>query len=377
MKKLLLLVTLFVVTLSAKAQYSQIGANTILVQAEQYITNSPTNTVGNRVNMLIMKDSTRWENRWQGVTFTKYGAGRNDGLPAGFLWTTTGGALQHSPLSELRVNWNWIVSKPNFFSGNYNDLTNKPTLFSGAYADLTGKPALFSGNYNDLTNKPTIPAAQVNSDWNAVSGLSQILNKPTLFSGSYLDLTNRPTLFSGAYADLTGKPTLFSGAYADLTGKPTLFSGNYSDLVGRPTLATVATSGDYNDLANKPSIPTIAAKVFNNNVTRTLNSNYTISTTRDAMVSYSLSLSVTNPLVAGSSTASAFLEYSTDGGTNWNTVSQATNSSSVALAVTIALTQPNTFVVSGMVPANSLVRLRTTTAGTATVTYTRGQEVLN
>ena len=37
-----------------------------------------------------------------------------------------------------------------------------------------------SGNYNDLSNKPTIPAAQVNSDWNANSGVAQILNKPTI-----------------------------------------------------------------------------------------------------------------------------------------------------------------------------------------------------
>ena len=37
-----------------------------------------------------------------------------------------------------------------------------------------------SGSYNDLNNKPTIPAAQVNSDWNAVSGVAEILNKPTI-----------------------------------------------------------------------------------------------------------------------------------------------------------------------------------------------------
>lgn len=36
-----------------------------------------------------------------------------------------------------------------------------------------------SGDYDDLTNKPTIPAAQVNSDWAANSGVSQILNKPS------------------------------------------------------------------------------------------------------------------------------------------------------------------------------------------------------
>jgi nitrogen fixation protein len=32
----------------------------------------------------------------------------------------------------------------------------------------------------EILNKPTIPAAQVNSDWNAVSGVAQILNKPTI-----------------------------------------------------------------------------------------------------------------------------------------------------------------------------------------------------
>lgn len=53
-------------------------------------------------------------------------------------------------------------------------------------------------SYNDLTDKPTIPAAQVNADWNAVSGVAQILNKPSLAtvatSGSYNDLSNKPTI---------------------------------------------------------------------------------------------------------------------------------------------------------------------------------------
>lgn len=105
-------------------------------------------------------------------------------------------------------NYSDLIGAPALFSGAYADLSGKPTLFSGAYADLTGKPTLFSGSYTDLTSKPTIPAAQVNSDWSASSGLTQILNKPTLFSGSYADLTGKPTLFSGAYGDLTGKPTI-------------------------------------------------------------------------------------------------------------------------------------------------------------------------
>lgn len=45
-------------------------------------------------------------------------------------------------------------------------------------ADLA--PVAFSGDYDDLIDKPTIPAAQVNSDWNATSGVAEILNKPTI-----------------------------------------------------------------------------------------------------------------------------------------------------------------------------------------------------
>ena len=113
------------------------------------------------------------------------------------------------------VSWNDVSGKPTFATvattGDYNDLLNKPTLFSGSYNDLTNKPDLSiyaqsanlatvatSGSYNDLTDKPTIPAAQVNSDWDAVSGVAQILNKPSLAavatSGSYTDLSNTPTI---------------------------------------------------------------------------------------------------------------------------------------------------------------------------------------
>ena len=39
---------------------------------------------------------------------------------------------------------------------------------------------VFDGNYNSLSNRPTIPAAQVNSDWNASGGVAVILNKPVV-----------------------------------------------------------------------------------------------------------------------------------------------------------------------------------------------------
>ena len=38
----------------------------------------------------------------------------------------------------------------------------------------------FDGSYNSLTDRPSIPAAQVNSDWNASGGVAVILNKPSV-----------------------------------------------------------------------------------------------------------------------------------------------------------------------------------------------------
>lgn len=64
-----------------------------------------------------------------------------------------------------------------------------------------------SGSYNDLSDKPSIPAAQVNSDWNSSSGVSQILNKPMLATvattGDYDDLINKPSIPAAVTVDQT------------------------------------------------------------------------------------------------------------------------------------------------------------------------------
>lgn len=79
-------------------------------------------------------------------------------------------------------------------SGDYNDLDNLPTIPT-ATSELTNDsgfitigdvPAQVNADWNsvsgvsEILNKPTIPAAQVNSDWNAISGVAEILNKPTI-----------------------------------------------------------------------------------------------------------------------------------------------------------------------------------------------------
>lgn len=141
---------------------------------------------------------------------------------------------------------------------------------SGAYNDLTGRPTLAtvatSGSYNDLSNKPTIPAAQVNSDWNAASGVAQILNKPNLAavatSGSYNDLADKPTIPSGQVQSDWNQSDSSEVDY--IKNKPTIpaaqvpsdwnASTGVSRIMNKPSLSEVATSGDYNDLSNAPDL---------------------------------------------------------------------------------------------------------------------------
>ena len=63
---------------------------------------------------------------------------------------------------------------------NYYNKSETNTLLNAKANTADLSTVATTGDYDDLLNKPTIPAAQVNSDWAAVSGVAEILNKPTI-----------------------------------------------------------------------------------------------------------------------------------------------------------------------------------------------------
>ena len=65
------------------------------------------------------------------------------------------------------------------YSAKYYALATEQALSDYTPTSDLANVAL-SGNYNDLLNKPTIPSPQVNADWNATSGMAEILNKPII-----------------------------------------------------------------------------------------------------------------------------------------------------------------------------------------------------
>lgn len=152
----------------------------------------------------------------------------------GSAWQQVGGS-GGGPLEQVQADWNeddttdpaYIKNKPTIpeVPTNVSSFTNDAGYLT-QHQDISGKVDKETGkglSTNDYTtaeknklagiaagaevnvqsdwnqsnssaddyikNKPTIPAAQVNADWNAASGVAQVLNKPTIPT-KVSDLTN-------------------------------------------------------------------------------------------------------------------------------------------------------------------------------------------
>lgn len=87
----------------------------------------------------------------------------------------------------------------------------------GKWANVALAAVATTGSYNDLTDKPSIPAAQVQSDWNAASGVAQILNKPTLGTASSKNSTNAVTSGGTDLVESGAVYTAIDNARGDVT----------------------------------------------------------------------------------------------------------------------------------------------------------------
>lgn len=137
---------------------------------------------------------------------------------------------------------------------------------------------------------------------------------------------------------------------------------------------------DWSGITNKPSTfspdgtalktPTVTSP------TRTIGTAFQPSATRPTLVSYSVRTQVTNPLVAGASTAMVQL-MSDANATPTTERARVSAESSVALAVAIAITTANVATLTYIVPAGHYVRLVSTVTGTgATSIISQNEETL-
>lgn len=275
-------------------------------------------------------------------------------------------------------------------------------LMAVTWIALTGKPTFSavatSGSYADLSNKPSIPSAQVNSDWSAVSGVTQILNKPSLStvatSGAYSSLSGLPTLGTASAQATTAFATASQGALAAsaLQANQTITvsgdaTGSGSTTIAL-TLSNVATAGTYSNVTvNAKGLATSGTtQTFSNAVSRSVSTTnntangFQPSATQATYVQYPVTITST-ATIGGAGSGTIVLEIcSTNSatGANWTTIDTFTNSQTITLAVALNSVQAMTTSVRGMVPVGWYCRIRSL-AATGTVTYSTtsaGQETL-
>lgn len=314
------------------------------------------------------------------------------------------------------------------------DVQNGVLLASFRWDQILDKPAFSTvattGNYNDLTNKPS--GSQVDADWSSATSPSQILNKPTTLSGYGItdaypstgnpsgfltDVTSgqvtgalgftpysaaNPSSFitqAGARSAVTLTTTGVAGAatynsttgalnipnYAPGTGTVTSvtagtgLSGGSITTSGTISMPNTGTAGSYSgvttDAQGRVSAGTNRSQSA---ATRALNTAFQVSSTRDSIVSYSVQLTVTASITGGQN-GDVVLEIASDSGftTAVQTVAIAGLGQTYTLAIALAGVQPQTGVVSGVVPAGYYVRMRTANnTGTPSFSVRAGQETL-
>lgn len=280
---------------------------------------------------------------------------------SGFSTSTITTAVQ----TAINAKQNTIATgtASQYFKGDFS-LGTTPTLSTVAT----------TGAYSDLTGKPTIPSAQVNSDWNSVSGVSQISNKPSLAT----------VATTGAYSSLTGLPTIPS---AQIQGDWNEASTTLLDYVkNKPSIPaaqiqsdwTQSSTGSLDYIKNKPtrSWATTTRSIV---TTAAAANGWQLSTTKDAQVEYSVTL-VSTATIAGNSSGYVLLEIASTNSTNaneWGEIGRISNGQAVSLAITLQSVSTGGGQITGYIPAGYYVRLRSVnTAGTPTYTYNSGQEVL-
>lgn len=213
-------------------------------------------------------------------------------------------------------------------------------------------------------------------------------------SGAYSDLTGRPTLGTSSSLNVASSGNAASGEV--LKGSDTRLSDSRNptgsvggDLTGTYPNPTLTTSGVSAGAYSIPSSVTVDAKgrvtaISSGNArsfgysTKTLDTCFQVSSTRDAFVSYAVDIATVSTLLSGQ-IGTVYFELFTNSSCNTGTqeVTRFVNGNTQTVGLSVTMNQNVTGILTGMIPAGLYAKLRTQqNTGSPTFTSRPGQEVL-
>lgn len=213
--------------------------------------------------------------------------------------------------------------------------------------------------------------AQVNSDWNAVSGVEQILNKPSVVSAFTND--------SGYITSSALSPYLTTATAASTYATQINLTNGLATKFNSPSGSTAQYVRGDGSLATLPSVP---SQVINDAPGRTLvtatnATGFQISATRNALACYEGYITTTST-IGGPSSAVVNLETADTNSTtpgDWTTKAQQAYANNITLAIVLNQQQANNWQICRMIPAGKYVRIRAgSILGTASVVLNTTQQ---
>lgn len=279
---------------------------------------------------------------------------------SGIWWSTL--------FSQVQTDWNATSGK--------GVLLNKPATFppsahNQAWSTITATPTTLGGY--GIIDGVTQASLSITLGGYATagalsSGLAQKFNAPTGSAGQYIrgdgSLASFPAIPGGTVKSVAAGAGLSGGTITE------------SGTIGMPNVGTPST---YTNVTTDPQGRVVAGTNRSQaSASRSLNTIFQVSATRDAWVSYSVQITVTAS-IGGGQNGDVILEIASDSGftANVQTLSISGLGQTYTLAVAIQGVQPQTCVVTGYVPAGYYARLRTVNnTGAPAFAYRAGQEVL-
>lgn len=248
---------------------------------------------------------------------------------------------------------------------DYLALTNVPATFA---------PAQHTHLATDISDSTAAGRAILTAPTAATARATLGVQSTSEAAAAYYPASSNPAAYitTSALSPYLTSATA-AGTYATTSALTSGLAGKFNT----PTGTTAQYLRGDGALATFPAIPASPAAIVQAATTRALNTAFQISTTRGALVSYSVQMTVTASIASGQD-GDLFLEIASDSGftTNVQVVAVAPCSQVYTLAVALQGIQKCPLNVSGFVPAAYYTRLRTANnTGTPAYLYRAGQEV--